>query len=189
MILIKIILFLILIIEIFLIIKAFEYLYCIFIKKQPPLVLSSYYSRKALIDEINNNYKNVKTVLELGSGYGGLAKAIAKKSNKNVIGIENMPISIAVSGIINIFDKKVKIIYSDIFEYLENTEDVYDMAIAYLSPKITENLLAYKNKFKVFVSFDFEIKNLKPKKVIDLKRGYTRYNYKKYPHKLFIYEF
>lgn len=186
---IKIILFFILILEILFIIKILEYLYCAFIKRQPPLAFSSYYLRKSLVDEINNNYKNVKTVLELGSGYGGLAKAIAKKSNKKVIGIENMPITITVSRILNFFDKKLKIVKSDVFEYLENTNEVYDMAIAYLGPRLTNCLFLYKNKFKIFISLDFEIENVKPKKVIDLKKGYTLYDHKKYPHKIYIYEF
>ena len=48
----------------------------------------------------------------------------------------------------------------------------------------------YKNKIRVLISLDFEIKGLNPVRVIDLsKNGYTLYNRVKYPHRLFVYNF
>ena len=65
----------------------------------------------------------------------------------------------------------------------------FDVAIAYLGPTATPMIQKYKDKIKVLISLDFEIKNLKPKHVIDMGHGYTIYKRIKYPHRLFIYEF
>ena len=35
---------------------------------------------------------------------------------------------------------------------------------------------------------DFEIEKMRPTRVIDLGYGYTLYNHKKYPHRVFVYE-
>ena len=55
--------------------------------------------------------------------------------------------------------------------------------------EITALKQQYKDKIDVLISLDFEIPNLKPKRIIDLKCGYVIYHKTKYPHKLFIYEF
>ena len=66
----------------------------------------------------------------------------------------------------------------------------FDVAIAYLGPTATPMIQKYKDKIKVLISLDFEIKGLKPMRIIDMsKDGYTLYKRIKYPHRLFVYNF
>ena len=75
------------------------------------------------------------------------------------------------------------------FKFLDNTNIKFDIAIAYLGPKLTPKLYQYKDKIKVLISLDFEIPDIKPKRIIDLDCGSVIYGGKKYPHKILIYEF
>ena len=171
--------------------KTLEYIYCAFVRKQPPFVPSRKKSRQAVVEQINTYYKNAKNVLEIGSGFGGLARYVAKHTDTNVIALENMPFSAGISKFLDFFSlsKKSKTIQIDAFKFLDNTDEKFDIALAYLGPKLTPLLTNYTNKINVLISLNFEIQGLKPVRVIDTKSGYVIYNRKKYPHKLFIYEF
>lgn len=145
-------------------------------------------SKKLIAQYINEHYKNAKTVFELGSGFGGVARYIAKHTNKKVTAIENMYFSGYVSKFLDLLcHTKSKTILCDAFEYLKNNK--CDIAIAYLDPELTEKLLNYKNKIHVLISVDFQMQSLPPTHIIDLGKGFTRLNGKLYPHRLFIYEF
>ena len=170
------------------ILNCFEYIFCVHIKKQAPFVPTCYRERKLLLKYIRENYPNAKTFCDVGSGWGGVARYIASKTNISVIGLENMPFSVMVSKILNIFCfGKIKTIKCDAFEYLKKTKNKFDILYTYLSPDKVSHLLKYKNKFKVLITADFEIPNIKPDKIIPLNHGYTLFNNKKYPHTLYIY--
>ncbi len=174
----------------FLYLYLIEYLWCIFIKKQVPFVGATDRHKKAVVKYISEHYPNAKNIVECGSGHGGLARYVARKTNANVVGLENMPFCVFMSRFYSLFScANFKTVKTDMFEYLDNTKNKFDVAIAYLGPKVVPLLQKYNKKIKVLISLDFEIPELKPIDVVDLKRGYTIYNRKKYPHKLFIYEF
>lgn len=175
--------------DIFLFFKNVEYAYCAVIRGQPPFVPSSKYSRCAVGDVIRNNYPDTKLVCEIGSGFGGLSRYIARKCNCDVIGLENMPFAAIVSWLGNSFCPSVRTVYSDAFKYLADTDKIFDVAIAYLGPGHVSKLLRYKKHFRVLITLDFEISEKRPVRVIDVGRGMTRYNGVMYPHRLFIYEF
>ena len=176
-------------IDVFVVLKFFEYVYCANIKKQPPMVASNKTLRKITAGEINKHYPRAKNVCELGSGFGGMARYIARNTQTNVIGIENMIFSVCVSKLCDLFcTSKSKTIFCDVFEYLEKTDKHFDIAIAYMGPTITPKFLKYKNKFDVFMSLDFEIPQLKPIRVIDMGYGATHMHGKTYPHRLYVYE-
>lgn len=82
-------------------IKVFEHLYCSFIRKQVPFVPSHKKSRKAVADQINTYYKNAKNVLEIGSGFGGLARYTARNTDTNVVALENMIFSASISKLLD----------------------------------------------------------------------------------------
>lgn len=178
--------------NLYLVIKFFEYLYCAKIKHQAPLVASSGVSRRMVVEQIAKYYNESKNICEIGSGFGGMARAIAKQTNANVYALENMPFSAFVSKICDCLSggQNNHTVWCDAFEYLDKTNKKFDVAIAYLEPKTTRMILKYKNKIDVLISLDFEIKGLKATRIIDVsKDGYTIYKKIKYPHRLFVYEF
>lgn len=177
--------------DLYLIIIFIEYVYCANIRHQPPLVTSPKKLRKQVICEITSNYPNAKNICELGSGFGGLARMIARKTNANVYALENMPFSAFISKTYDFLSrcKNNKTIYCDAFDYLKKTHRHFDIAIAYLGPHTTPRIKNHHKKIDILISLDFEIPELTPKRVIELKHGYIIYNKIKYPHRLFVYEF
>lgn len=192
MLLMYILLIALVIFDIYLGVKFLEYVYCANIKHQPPLVASAACLRRNTVEQIVKYYNKSKNICEIGSGFGGLARAVAKQTKANVYALENMPFSAFVSKICDFIVgcKNNHTVRCDAFEYLDKTNKKFDVAIAYLGPIATPRIQQYKNKIRVLISLDFAIKNLKPTRVIDLSQeGYTVYKKIKYPHRLFVYEF
>lgn len=175
----------------FLAFKFFEYIYCAHIRHQPPLLSSNKILRQYVVEHILTEYPDAMNICEIGSGFGGLARTIARKCHKNVIALENMPFSAFISKGADILtcQRNNHTIWCDAFKFLDNTNIKFDIAIAYLGPKLTPKLYQYKDKIKVLISLDFEIPDIKPKRIIDLDCGSVIYGGKKYPHKILIYEF
>ena len=167
-----------------------EYLWCAFIKHQAPCVASSGNLKRETVRVIRQFYPDTKHIIEIGSGHGGLARYVARRTGANVIAVENMPFAAMISKIGDCFCMaKSKTLWVDAFDYLDKTDKKFDVAIAYLGPRLTPKLIKHKNKIKVLITMDFEIGEMVPVRIIDLKRGSVTYNNKKYPHKLFVYEF
>ena len=181
----------VLVFDLYLAVKFFEYVYCANIRHQPPLVASNQHLRQCVVEQILKYYKKSKNICEIGSGFGGLARSVAKQTKSNVYALENMPFSALVSKTADKLSqcKNNKTIWCDAFKYLENTDIKFDVAVAYLGPTATPILQRYKDKIKVLISLDFEIKNLNPIRIIDVGHGYTIYKRTIYPHRLFVYEF
>ena len=176
--------------DLFLGFKIIEYIYCSKIRKQPPMVSCVKQERKKIVKQILDCYPNAKNICDLGSGFGAQVRSLANNTNATVFGIENMLFSFLISRFLNIFSRKKSIIiWQDIFEYMDKTSIFFDVVIAYLDPKTTQKLKKYKNKIGVLITVDFEIEELPSTKIIDIGSGYTIYNNKTYPHRLFIYEF
>ena len=178
-------------VDLFLIFKFIEFVYCANIRFQPPLVSSTRKLRQYVVNQIRTNYPNAKNICEVGSGFGGLARTIARNTGANVYALENMPFSAWTSKILDWISgcKTNKTIWCDAFKYLDNTNQKFDVAVAFLGPTLTPKIYKYKNKIDVLISLDFEIPELKPKHVLDIGHGCTVYKKIEYPHKLFVYEF
>lgn len=175
--------------DIFLFFKNIEYAYCAFVRHQPPFVPSNKYLRRATGDVVCNNYPCAKLVCEIGSGFGGLSRYIARRCNCNVIALENMMFSSFVSWCGDLFCRQSRTIRCDALKYMKNTDKHFDIAVAYLGPKLTPVLSEYKDKFSVLITFDFEIPEMRPVRIIDVGHGVTQYKGVPYPHRLFVYEF
>ncbi len=176
-------------IDLFLLIKFVEYIYCSHFVRQPPLVQSIAPLRQATTDYIRANYKNAQNICELGSGFGGLARQVARKTRARVYALENMPFSAFLSKVLDIITmSRNRTIWCDAFKYLDDTDVKFDIAIAYLGPDFTNRIYVYRDKIRILISLDFELDGVAPISIIDVGHGYTRYNGKKYPHKLFIYD-
>ena len=114
----------VIIFDIYLGIKSFEYIYCASIRHQPPLVASNQHERQLVVDQIKTKYPEAKNICELGSGFGGLARTIARNTKANVYALENMPFSAFVSKKCDIVlrCKNNHTIFGDAFEYLKTTD-------------------------------------------------------------------
>ena len=61
--------------------RFIEYSWNVIVSKTPPFVPANSTERAAVVQQINMFYPHAKTVLELGSGYGGLARYIAQNTS------------------------------------------------------------------------------------------------------------
>ena len=176
------------ILELYLIITRSEYIWCVF-HNQIPYVASSKYLRRALVTEINKHFPNATSICDIGAGYGGLARYIAKKCDMTVVALENMPFTITMARVMNfVTHSRAKIVRCDAFKYLK-TSPKFDIGVAYLGPTVNHRLAELKDSFDVIITFDVPIDKLKPTRIIDVGHGTTRYGNRKYPHKLFVYDF
>lgn len=158
--------------------------------KQPPMVASTSILRKTVVEQINTYYPNAKNICDFGSGFGGLARFIAKNTKAHVYGLENMPFSVLVSKLADFIHRTNNTtIWCDAFDYMDKTKQKFDIVVAYLGPRITPKLLKYKNKTRVLILLDFKLENIKPTRTIKVGSGYTKYGGKRYPNTLYIYEF
>lgn len=173
---------------VYLFLKNMEYLACLW-RDQIPFVPSPRGLRRALVREINMHYPNMKTACDIGAGYGGLARQIARKCDMNVTAIENMPLCVSISKLGNALSRgKCQTVRADAFEYL-HTAPNFDIAVAYLGPETNDRLAEFQNKFKVLITLDVPVRGLTPVRTIDAGPGATRYGRRTYPHRLFVYEF
>lgn len=174
--------------ELYIIAYSAEYLWCAF-HNQIPFVRSSKYLRRALVSEIQRHFPDTTSVCDIGAGYGGLARYIARHCNVSVIALENMPFSLAVAYIMNLLShSRVQIVKCDAFEYLKSSPRL-DIGVAYLGPGVNNRLAEYKKQFDAIITFDVPIDKFKPTRVINVGHGVTRYGRHRYPHKLFVYDF
>ncbi len=160
-----------------------------FIRGCVPNEPSAYVLRRAVADEINAHYADMKTVCDIGAGYGGLMRYIARNCSMSVIGLENMWISATVSWIADKIHRcNSKTIFCDAFKYMDAGHR-FDIGVAYLGPGVNDDLGRFCDNFKVLITLDVPIKNLSPTRVVDVGHGFTRYGRAKYPHRLYVYEF
>ncbi len=170
-------------------VRIYEYIRCVHFKDQVPFEASSRALRRAVADEINAHYSNMRTVCEIGGGYGGMARYIARKCNMDVTSMENMPFTCAVAHVADFFSmSRSRTVRCDAFARLGAGEK-YDIGVAYMGPWINPGLGKYSKNFRVLITIDVPIDGIRPRRVIDLGHGFTIYAGRKYPNKLFVYEF
>lgn len=158
------------------------------VRRKIPLVPSTWRLRRAVVNEIRMNFPNMHTVIDIGSGYGGLARLIARRCKMDVVGVENMPFAATVSKIKDcITFSRNKTIWCDAFKYLENCDGI-DIGVAYMGPGFNEELYKYADKFQVLITLVMPADGMDATRIVTLPRGHTRYGRHLYPHKLYIYD-
>lgn len=173
-------------------IQNIERFRCVFIRRQIPFVPSERALRRETVREILSHYPRAKTVVEIGAGYGGMARTVARKTGAQVYAIENMPFTFFMLRTLNWLTcaRKCTAIRADAFKYLTTTRRHFDIGIAYLGPTINKRLKKFAQKFDVIITLDAPIAGLPPTRTVDLSRyGFTRWDRVPYPHMLFVYEF
>ena len=157
-------------------VKFIEYSWNVIVSKTPPFVPANSTERAAVVQQINMFYPHAKTVLELGSGYGGLARYIARHTSAHVVGVERMPGAALISWALDkLYRVNSRTVWGNIYQYLEYMHGRVDIAVAYMGPNVTPRLATYSNKFDVLISVDFAIPELKPVRIVDVCNGYTIY--------------
>ena len=133
------------------IIQNIERAFCVLKLHQIPFVPSAHILRRAVINEICIHYPHARTVMEIGAGYGGLARKIPRNTNATVYAIENMPFSCTVLKIFNFIcrTRNCIAICDDVFKYIRNRRTRIDIGIAYLGPD-TNNKLNHTQKNSMF---------------------------------------
>ncbi len=192
MIVIKFILYmcvaLVALVDLVLLIKLIEYGWCVLIRHQAPFVPSNRYLRAAVVHELKTYYPHARRILEIGSGYGGLTRYITRHTGAMAVGVENMPMSAFLSTMADWTCPGARTVWADAFQYMKSGEK-FDIAMAYLGPKLTPRLADFRSCFDVLILMDFQLHGVRPVRVVDLNCGCVRYGGKKYPHRLYIYEF
>lgn len=152
-------------------------------KRLAPEVPSSFKLRNSIAKQILIEYPNVKTVFDIGSGWGTLGRSIARKICKaRVTGAEMMPTPYIYSSMRHMFIKNVKFVFGDAFKYLKKTDKIFDVGVVYLLTPEMGHVEKVLDKFKVLITADFPLPNTKPIKIIKLHKDFLG------QHFLYVYK-
>ncbi|MDD4973142.1 MAG: hypothetical protein PHY93_02270 [Bacteriovorax sp.] len=136
------------------------------LKERVPLYLTNQKTHDALKKIVDDT--SAKAFLDLGSGLGGVVRAIAEKKVTSV-GVETAPLLWVLSSLASILTFKGNILRQNIW----NTKlHEYDVVYAFLSPAIMSKLF-YKVKTEMkagslFVSNSFEVVGTEPDEIWQL---------------------
>ena len=92
-----------------------------FFRKTAPELPSGQKLRDAVIAEIRSRYPDAGTAVDIGSGWGGMARRMAREFPKmQVTGIELMPLSFACSWLARLFfgPRNCRLVRGDVVRYL-----------------------------------------------------------------------
>lgn len=163
-------LFLFVIFDIIVLVIGIEQLIC-FTKNMAPEVPSSSKLRTSVVKQIPIEFPNVKTIVDIGSGWGGMARLIAKSNpDAKVIGLEIMPSPFVYSKIRGVFIKNLKFVFGNAFKYFAKSDEKFDVGIAYLLTPEMKNVENFLSRFAVLFALDFPLPDIEPAKKIKLHR-------------------
>ncbi len=152
--------------------------------KLPPEVPSARLSRQAVINEIKKYYSDKKSLVDIGSGWGGLVFGLAREFPKMFItGVEMMPQPFIVSVISKFFKRirNAKIVFGDAVKYVRKNKH-FDICVAYQLTSVMGRIEKLKDKFDVMLVLDFPLPNTVPTRSIKLHKDMLGQHY------LYIYE-
>lgn len=151
------------------------------IRKLPPPVPSAKRLRNAVVQEIQSEFPNAKTLLDIGSGWGGMTRKISRQfPDIKVTGIELMPTPYIYSVVAGMFFKNIKYVFGDTFKFLENKK--FDIGVAYLLTRTMPEVEKHLSNFDILLVLDFPLPNNKPYKTIKLYKDYLG------QHWLYVYK-
>jgi SAM-dependent methyltransferase len=148
-----------------------------------PTVPSGGKMRDAVALEIRQNFPDGRTIIDVGSGLGGMAVFLGRRFPKsNVIGIELKPLPFCFARISSFLrgPKNCRFIFGDAARFVKDKK--FDIAVCYSGPKLMQAIEPHKNKFKAVLSIDFPLPNTKPSRTTVLHKDRLG------QHKLYVYE-
>lgn len=162
---------------------SIEHAIC-FIRKHAPSIPSGNKVRKTIVNHIFNECPDAKTIVDIGSGWGGMARTVAKhKPSVRIIGLEFMPMPYIFASLRNLCRKNIKFVFGDAFKYLKNTDKKFDIGIVYLLTPEMGYVKDVISKFKMLFVLNYPLPNIKPTKKIKLHNNFMGQNC------LYIYKF
>jgi SAM-dependent methyltransferase len=139
--------------------------------------------QKAVTDYIAREYPDAKTILDIGSGGGVLATAVAKNMpGAKVMGVEIMPIPYLESILRGIRVRNLKFVFGNVFKFLKKNPQKFDIGITYLLPVEMKHVREFLSRFDVLVVLDFALPDVEPYEKIKLHKGFFG------QHWLYIYK-
>ncbi|MCL1785664.1 MAG: class I SAM-dependent methyltransferase [Alphaproteobacteria bacterium] len=151
--------------------------------KIAPTLPSRKVMRKAILAEIRKIRPDAKTVIDIGSGLGGMAMLIAREFPKsNVAGVEFKILPFCFSWIIRFFrgPKNCRFIFGDATRFIKDKK--FDIAVCYSGPWLMHAIEPYRNNFNILLSLDFPLPNTKPAQTIMLHKDSLG------QHRIYVYE-
>lgn len=141
------------------------------LRRRAPAVSAGRKKRDAIVKYIADEFGDVKTVLDIGSGWGRVVRDVARKfPNATVTGVEIMPSPYIVSKIRCMNIRNVKLIRGDAFELLVDPKQKFDVGIAYLLHMEMDDVQKFLSSFKVLIAVDFPLPDVRPTKKIKIYR-------------------
>ncbi|MCP4392893.1 MAG: hypothetical protein GY804_01275 [Alphaproteobacteria bacterium] len=136
---------------------AFPFIFFVFYLAPP--VPSTNKSRCAVVDNIHKHAQNAQTILEIGSGWGGMTRMAAKSfPDKKIISYEISLVPYLFTRIVFLIFpcKNVELHYGDAFKAIDKGEIKPECTIFYLCSGLEEKMAQYKG---MIISVNFPIKN------------------------------
>lgn len=137
------------------------------LKERVPLYLSNNTTQSTLLKIIRQ--RKAKKVLDLGSGLGGVVRALSDKEIESV-GVESAPLLFLSSWAMSKLQRRGVILRQNIWQ--TNLES-YDLVYAFLSPAIMEKLYEKIQKEmksgSLFISNSFPVQGVKANNVLELE--------------------
>ena len=156
------------------------------IKRIAPPLPSQRKMRTAVICEIAKHYSDAGSAIDIGSGYGGMARTVARKFPKmRVLGVELMPMEFFCSKLFCLLfgPKNCSFAFGDVIKFIESRpEKEFDIAVCYSGTALMKSISPMANKFKVVLSLDFPLPDHTPVRTIKLHKDGLGQHY------LYIYE-
>ncbi|MDR0741287.1 MAG: hypothetical protein LBF28_00750 [Rickettsiales bacterium] len=160
-----------------------EQMICFF-NKMAPEVPSSAKLRQAIVEQIKADIPDAKTILDIGSGWGTMLRAVAAAfPAAHVTGAEIMPSPYIYSSIRCGSAKNVEIVFGNVFKHVKKDNRKFDVGIAYLLTPMMKKVQQIRSHFKVLMVLDFPLPDIAPDKKIMLHQDrlgqHCLYVYKK----------
>lgn len=182
---------LLIVLDVYLFARHVTYVLCAFFWRQVPFMASNKKLRHAVAHQISQYYPNARTAVEIGCGYGGMARYVSRKCAVRTVGLENIWFTSVVARVCDFLSRAdSKTIRCNAFEYMERDGEKFDIALAYMGPCFMSRIYDFcARRSRVLISLDFPVPGVQPTRQIDVSEGGTRYNGVVYPHRLYVYEF
>lgn len=139
------------------------------LKERVPLYLTNQTTNSALLKIIHE--KQVRRVVDLGSGFGGVVRSLASKTVESV-GVETAPVLWLLSSFLCSLTRRGRIERKNIWK---TDLSYYNLVYAFLSPavmeKLWEKVQSEMQPGSLFVSNSFMVPGVKPSQVLTLEDG------------------
>lgn len=145
-----------------------------FFRRTAPQLPSERKLRDAVVSEIRKHYPDARTAIDIGSGWGGMARRIAREfPNMRVVGVELMPLAFACSRLARLFlgPRNCRFVMGDAIKYAARAKNKqFDIAVCYSGDRLMKAVAPLAGRFKVVLSLDFPMPGKKAARVIKLHK-------------------